>query len=733
MNGEVEVLVKRYTDLNFRLIYWPRHGSDPKDWKGPREASWNDPTKSYPLDKYDPETMNLGVITGHEIAPGKYLTDIDLDWAGGLQLAARLLPASQFGFGRKGKKVSHVFYTTSEPLDLMVYDDVADDGNGNGERFVELRCGISSSQTMIAPSLHSPGIQIENVLAGPIGHAEPQALKNGVLDYAIGCLLLKRCPGGLHHDGRKALAGYLLRAKFDPERVIQIGEEVCRIQAASGVPDMSSKDVSDMTTVVKSTMKRFEAGKPYEGGPSLADFIGGVIGKAVLTRLNKWLGREDDFIRDQKGGIIKDHQENIGRAIDLLGHKLAYNSFSDQLLIDNVPLDDRMMNDIWLRIDTEFRFRPTFQFFEKVVAKIAWDAPFHPVRQYLDKLTWDGTPRIDRWLVEYGGAEDTPFVRAVSSIVLMAAVRRIREPGCKYDEMLILEGEQGLNKSSAIRALCPDDTWFSDDLPLNVESQRVIEATLGKWIVEAADLAGKRRADVEQLKSTLSRAADRARLAYARISTERRRQFIIIGTTNSAVYLMDPTGGRRFWPVAIKKFNIEALITVRDQLWAEASHRERQGESIRLKEALWPAAAKQQEKRRLLDPWEHKIIDWIKREVEFEVDEEIPEDDVRFYMRQVKLANTDVWKELGIDESRVGRYEQQRICEVMAKIGLKSQTVWVPAADGVGGKAVRGFAGNVAEHCREWRLECRRSKDRQRLEESQRTKLREVLRTREGV
>jgi predicted P-loop ATPase len=239
------------------------------------------------------------------------------------------------------------------------------------------------------------------------------------------------------------------------------------------------------------------------------------------------------------------------------------------------------------------------------------------VRDYLNTLTWDGEPRINTWLVVYGGAEDDAkneaddslsYLEAVSAIPLMAAVKRIYEPGCKYDEMLVLESSQGLQKSSALRALCPDDAWFSDDLALNIDSKELIECSLGKWIIEASDLSGKRKTEIEKLKAMMSRQVDGpARMAYARKPVERPRHFILIGTTNSEAYLNDPTGARRFWPVKVKKFDVAGIIRDRDQLWAEAVVRVKQGESIRMPEALWQTAGEHQEARREIDPWEEPL------------------------------------------------------------------------------------------------------------------------------
>jgi predicted P-loop ATPase len=161
-------------------------------------------------------------------------------------------------------------------------------------------------------------------------------------------------------------------------------------------------------------------------------------------------------------------------------------------------------------------------------------------------------------------------------------------------------------KSSALRALCPNEDWFSDDLPLGVDSKLLIERTGGKWIIEASELHGHRGREAEQLKAFLSRQVDGpVRLAYGRLQTTVPRQFVLIGTTNAKLgYLKDSTGGRRFWPVSVERFDLGRLERERDQLWAEAAAREAAGASIRLRPDLWEAAADAQEVRRAIDPWE---------------------------------------------------------------------------------------------------------------------------------
>lgn len=235
-------------------------------------------------------------------------------------------------------------------------------------------------------------------------------------------------------------------------------------------------------------------------------------------------------------------------------------------------------------------------------------------------------------------------------MLLTAAVRRIRSPGCKFDEIVVLEGEQGTNKSSALAILAKNEDWFSDDLPLNAEPKRVIESLAGRWIVEAAELKGLRKGDVEHLKAFLSRTVDRARMSYDRLMSEVPRQCIIVGTTNSTNYLKDGTGNRRFWPVKIKKFDLEALIRDREQLWAEAANCESQGAAIRLAPELWSLAASEQQKREVEDPY-------------LSVLQEVLGD------MNGKMRGSNVWTIIGVPVGQRTQEHNTRIGEVMRQLG----------------------------------------------------------------
>lgn len=311
---------------------------------------------------------------------------------------------------------------------------------------------------------------------------------------------------------------------------------------------------------------------------------------------------EPDLLRD-KHGHPYNNQFNIEVAIRKLGVRLRYDQFSGDEIVENLEgygprFDDPATINLRLKIDSAFNFLPGRELFRDVTSNLARKNSFHPVREYLASLAWDQQPRIERWLIDYAGAPDTPYVRAVSRIVLVAACRRIRRPGAKYDEMLILESPQGTDKSSGLRSLAFNDDWFTDDLPLHGDTRRFMESTAGKWIVEAGELKGMGKSDINALKACLSRQRDEARLAYGHKNTRVPRQFVIIGTTNETDgYLSDATGNRRFWPVRIQRFDLDRLRADRDQLWAEAAEAERIGESIRLDPRLYAAAAAEQEAR----------------------------------------------------------------------------------------------------------------------------------------
>jgi predicted P-loop ATPase len=306
---------------------------------------------------------------------------------------------------------------------------------------------------------------------------------------------------------------------------------------------------------------------------------------------------------------------NARRAIQSLGIQCRYDVFHDRKLVGGYPIEqwagewsDAVCLMLRRFIRDEFGFDPGRDHANDAAVQLCLENQFDPVCDYLDGIEWDGIPRLETWLKEYLGARNTPFVRAVGRLMLIAAVRRARQPGCKFDEIPVFEGAEGTGKSTAISIMAGREN-FSDQTILGLDDRQQQEAIRGAWLYEIADLAGMSKADVERTKAFASRSSDRARPAYGRHRVDQPRRGIFIGTTNDDTYLKSQTGNRRFWPVRTGLIDCEALRRDRDQLWAEAAYLEASGASLTLPKDLWKDAAAEQDKRRDHDPWDDLLRD----------------------------------------------------------------------------------------------------------------------------
>jgi predicted P-loop ATPase len=285
----------------------------------------------------------------------------------------------------------------------------------------------------------------------------------------------------------------------------------------------------------------------------------------------------------------------------------------------------------------------------QAVEAVARERSYHPVIDYLSDLQHDGVSRTGTWLSTCLGTEQSRYGESVGRAMLIAAVARIYDPGCKVDTVPIFEGAQGARKSTAVRALF--DPWFSDELA-DLGSKDAAMQTRGVWGIEVSELDAMSRMEVSRIKSFITRTTDRFRPPYGSRIIESPRSCVFWGTTNSDSYLKDETGGRRFWPVKIGKINVDLLRDWRDQLWAEAVTLYQAGIPWWLTKKETQAEAEYHQRDRYIgDPWDKAIAEYVETASEVTMDEVL-----RF---AVKL-------EIG----RCGQSEMNRAARCLRSLGL---------------------------------------------------------------
>lgn len=387
-------------------------------------------------------------------------------------------------------------------------------------------------------------------------------------------------------------------------------------------------------------------------------------------------GWQAELQLSDKGSILP----NVANVLTILAHDdelaslLAFDSFRSEPFIlralGGLPgpyprswgVADIVALQTYLQRSWCSRF--TRQSVEDAMVLAAARAPFHPIAVWLDGLRWDGKPRINHWLVNAFDCDNTPYHAAIGAKFLIAACRRVRHPGCKFDYMPVLEGSQGIGKSQTLRELF-GDAWFSDSIPPDLGSRDAALALLGVWCLEFAEIDGLIRAEVETVKAFLSRAVDRYRPPYGKAYVERPRQGVLIGTTNSDDYLRDSTGNRRIWPVRCRTASPDWVRVNREQLWAEAAYREATNEPIWLSdEGLSADAVEAQSERMSEDVWAGTVEEWLSGRPE--------------------VRTSDVLTHaLNVPRERQGRAQDMRVASILRTLG------WVRVTSRRGGRPAK--------------------------------------------
>lgn len=340
--------------------------------------------------------------------------------------------------------------------------------------------------------------------------------------------------------------------------------------------------------------------------------------------------------------------------------KIRLDEFSHRLVvIDDLPWRSKDETPYWTDTDdaclrnyfaTKYLIKGK-GIIDDALQEVTQDNKFHPVRQYLTGLTWDGECRLDSLFIDYIGAEDTEYIRAVTRKWMCGAVARVMDPGVKFDTAIVLYGSQGLGKSLILERL--GRKWFNNSL-VDIKTKDALEQIQGSWIVELAELAPTYKNDNEIVKAFISRTSDRFRSPYGRRTEEYPRQCVFAGSTNNLMFLKDRTGNRRFWPITgdkdrKTKNSWDLSKDEIDQLWAEAFRYWSEGEPLVLEGALEEEALRIQ----LSHTEGGELVGLIEEYLEMLLPEDWESMDI--YDRRDYVANYG-------DDDHCGSVQRERVC-----------------------------------------------------------------------
>lgn len=394
----------------------------------------------------------------------------------------------------------------------------------------------------------------------------------------------------------------------------------------------------------------------------------------------EWRGREwmaDHSWIMNKDGDLKPQSllniQNFMRHCPALKSLFWYDEFGDQIMIEGPlpkdppvgayprPIQDTDETALASWLNGNAGLSPSISVAAQVLREAAFINSRDPFLEWAKTLKWDGKKRIDTWLTYYGGAEDSDYTRLVGRRFLISAMARGMDPGCKVDTMLILEGPQGLKKSTLVRLLCGGE-WYSDQVG-EIHNKDASQLVQGIWIMEIPEMDKFSKAESNAVKAFLSRLFDRYRPPYGRNVVKRQRRCVFFGTINpdGVGYLSDTTGARRFLPVMVVAIDIEGIIADRDQIWAEALTAYRAGEKYWFDEDEKYLLAPEQEKRRNDDIWETRIREWLDNPMDWKFDGE----------RKFKTFTiTDIlWVVLSIDLKSQKQADKNRIAKILKLFG----------------------------------------------------------------
>lgn len=393
-----------------------------------------------------------------------------------------------------------------------------------------------------------------------------------------------------------------------------------------------------------------------------------------------------NFVRDKRGAIeaVIENVSAATRRPDLLGARLAYDAFRDDIVIAPPDTDDwhplRDGDYVRFRIQLARRgFKPVGkEMMRDAVVLVSEDNVIDSAQWWLNKLEWDGVPRIETFLPAFFGAEDTPYARAVSLYMWTALAGRVMEPGCQADMVPILEGDQGLRKTSALVAMTPGPDYFIE-VDFEQDETDLARKMRGALLGEIGELHGLHSRAIEAIKKFITRRHEKWTPKYKEFNTTFPRRLLLVGTTNQTEILVDETGNRRWLPIHVERADVEAIVVAREQLWAEARDRfEASGVAWQEAEEL---AAPAHEAYAAEDAWEAPIAEWLDEDRD-----EIEGGETGVKWRHGRFKTVEVGLlALRLTASQLTKPTTNRICAILRKLGYMQKTTRLEK----GGKPVR--------------------------------------------
>jgi predicted P-loop ATPase len=648
--------------------------------KKPVDKGW----QKRPFDpaQFNGSAQNIAVQLG---AASGGLCDVDLDSMLAIGFAPEFLPPTAAIFGHRSKPCSHQLYVSDlHKTENKTAIQFREYKNGVvGQTIIELRIGSNGkgAATIVPPSMHVTGEMVQWESEGEPARVDGAVLKRAVLMLAVAVLLKPNYPGqGSRHEGARVLGGVLARAGWQAH---DIGHLVKVLARAAG-----DDEVHDRVETAVGAIGVKANGRDVPGLPSLAR----IWGKDPADTLARWLpaaraAGTGTGTGKNAGGERKYMEGQSALASNVANVLLALEQEPE--LVNTFSYDEMLRTEVLLRPlfatgQESFKRRPVTDVdvcrvqehlqwfgFRRLGKDVVHDAvntharahAFHPVRDDLDGLRWDGKGRVGTWLSVYLGAEQNDYAEQVGQMFLISMVARIYQPGCKVDHAMVWEGSQGLLKSTACRILA-GEAYFSDQLP-DITIKEASQHLRGKWLVEVAELRAYTRAAVDHFKEFLTREVERYRPPWGRKEVHEPRQCVFVGTTNKSLYLRDETGNRRYWPIKAENIDLDALRRDRDQLFAEAVVLYRAGVP------WWPDRkfeaqhiVPEQEARFETDAWEQPIATFLATEDEVTITD-IAVGALGFELKP-PLSRDDV---RGTPINRLGTADQRRIASILTHLG----------------------------------------------------------------